>query len=251
VYQKLNTKSKQDEDNVTVLLEANKAKQTYQGKKKAIKDIQAEKDLINPEEAVARVAVQKAVEEQATKEKVQAEALTESEEAETLTVLNDTNDIVDEGEREEKVNEIINSQHEKYKVALDAAKVAAVDKTKTIEERNQLKADAAKEQKKMIAIKAEISKQIEKKEQAKDLAEKQAEEVEDSKNAVELNDEEKVEIYDEIKKITFVRPSTDVNKNIDNKKEAIKRAEKYAEEFQAEMFVQKDLMDIKTNKAKE
>jgi hypothetical protein len=70
-------------------------------------------------------------------------------------------------------------------------------------------------------------------------------------NEVELDATEKIEIYEDIRKITFTRPSVDPVKNIENKKEAIKRAEEFAGEFQAEMFKKKELIKVYEEKAKE
>jgi len=47
-YMKLNMQFKQDEDNVILLLETNKAKVNYDNKKKAVKEVQAEKDSMDP-----------------------------------------------------------------------------------------------------------------------------------------------------------------------------------------------------------
>jgi len=141
-------------------------------------------------------------------------------------------------------------QHEKYRAALELAKKAAVDRNKTKEQREKMKVDAAKEQKKFIAIKNEITKVEEKKEKAKELAEEQAQEEEDVENAVELEPKEKIEIYNDLKKITFTRPSTDPKINLQKKRDAIKKAEEYRAKIQARMFKQRELMKIYAEKAK-
>jgi len=108
------------------------------------------------------------------------------------------------------VAEVLQKQNDKYTEALEIAKEAAVDSTKTEEERTQLKLNAAKEQNKMISIQTEVTKEEENKEKAKVLAEELATKEEDKKFIVELEPEEKVEIYNEIRKITFVVPVEDV-----------------------------------------
>ena len=55
------------------------------------------------------------------------------------TIVGVANEIEDEEEREAKVAEVINVQHEKYKEALEVAKKAATDTTKTKEEKDNLK----------------------------------------------------------------------------------------------------------------
>jgi hypothetical protein len=112
-----------------------------------------------------------------------------------------------------------------------------------------LKDAAAKEQKKMITIKNEVTKQEEKKEKAKELADKQAIEEADKVNVVELEPTEKVELYNKIKKVTFVRPSTDPVKNIELKKEALKRANDLQNEVTNEMYLKKREMDLYKQRA--
>ena len=92
----------------------------------------------------------------------------------------------------------------------------------------------------MIAIKTEVTKQEEKKEKAAALAAEQAQEEEDKRSAVDLEPTEKVELYNQLRKVTFVRPSTDPVVNINLQKDAIKRAEEFAAEFQAQMFKEKE-----------
>lgn len=128
--------------------------------------------------------------------------------------MNVATDEVDEEVRTKKVAVLMKKQHDKYKVALDKAKKAAIDRNMTSQQKIQMKQDAAKEQKKMIALKNEVTKQEEKKVKAAELAEEQAIEEEDIVNAVPLEAEEKVKLYNDIKKITFVRPSKDPKINI-------------------------------------
>ena len=58
-FQKLNIQWRQDEDNVTLQLEVNTAKQRYQNMKKAVKDLQSDADEMNPEAAAARIQAEK------------------------------------------------------------------------------------------------------------------------------------------------------------------------------------------------
>jgi len=150
--------------------------------------------------------------------------------------LNEAISEEDEAKRAVKVAEVVQKQDEKYKAALSAAKKAAADSTKTAEEIRAKRDVATKELKKTAAIQAQIAKQEEKKEKAKQLAEAQAQEEEDRRNAVELDPTEKAELYSQIKKITFVRPSSDRVKNLEQKKTAVQRAEDYAARIQGEMF---------------
>jgi hypothetical protein len=138
--------------------------------------------------------------------------------------LNEATEEVDDAERTKKVAVLMKKQHEKYKKALDVAKKAAVDRNMTLDQKKEMKAVAAKEQKKMIALQKEVTKQEEKKVKAQELAEEQAQEEEDKRNAVPLEPEEKVKLYSQIRKVTFVRPSRDIKINIKQKREAITRA---------------------------
>ena len=72
-YMKLNMQFKQDEDNVILLLETNKAKVNYDNKKKAVKEVQAEKDSMDPAAAQERVAAVKIAEEQIKVQKEERE----------------------------------------------------------------------------------------------------------------------------------------------------------------------------------
>jgi hypothetical protein len=97
--------------------------------------------------------------------------------------------------------------------------------------------------KKTVAIQAQIAKQEEKKEKAKQLAEAQAQEEEDRRNAVELDPTEKAELYRQVSKITFVRPSSDQIKNIEQKKTAVGRAEDYAARLAGSMYRSREAME--------
>lgn len=82
------------------------------------------------------------------------------------------------------------------------------------------------------------------------MAEAQAQEEEDRRNAVELGQAEKAELYSQISKITFVRPSSDRIKNIEQKKQAVKRAGDYAARLQASMFRRREMMRLRAEQAR-
>ena len=98
-FQKLNTEWKKDEDNVSLQLEANKAKVLYQDKKKSIKEVQSSIDELNPAQAEARAAAEKVAKEKIAAEVAEAEKLPETDEADALTELNLANEEGDEHER--------------------------------------------------------------------------------------------------------------------------------------------------------
>ena len=93
-----------------------------------------------------------------------------------------------------------------------------------------------------MAIQTQIAKQEEKKEKAKQLAEAQAQEEEDRRNAVELSPTEKAELYRQVSKVTFVRPSSDPIKNIEQKKTAVNRAEEYAARLRGRMYRSREML---------
>lgn len=164
--------------------------------------------------------------------------------------MNEANQEVDEEKKVKKVAELMKKQHDKYKKALEAAKKAAVDKAITKEKRDELKLVAAREQKKMITIKNEITAKEDQKEKAAVQAKEQAYEEETKRNAIPLEQTEKVELYNEIKKITFIRPSKDAKELIKQKKDAIARAQEFYEKHQREMFKQRDVVKLYQEKAK-
>jgi Txe/YoeB family toxin of Txe-Axe toxin-antitoxin module len=66
-----------------------------------------------------------------------------------------------------------------------------------------------------------------------------------------LQAEEKVGIYNELKKITFIRPSKDIKIRLQQKKEAIERAKEWHTKIQRDMFKKKEQMKLLQQKAKE
>jgi hypothetical protein len=188
---------------------------------------------------------EKAAQEELRRRQEERDRLPEDEEAESLVELNEAISEADETKRAAKVAEVVQKQDGKYKVALSEAKKAAADRTKTAEEIQAKRDIATKELKKTVAIQAQIAKQEEKKEKAKQLAEAQAQEEEDRRNAVELSPTEKAELYGQISKITFVRPSSDRIKNIEQKKTAVSRAEDYAARLRGSMYRSREMMRVR------
>jgi hypothetical protein len=51
-----------------------------------------------------------------------------------------------------------------------------------------------------------------------------------------------------LKKVTFVRPSKDPKRNIEQKKEALRRAQEFATKYQQQMFKQREFMKMYAEK---
>jgi hypothetical protein len=51
-----------------------------------------------------------------------------------------------------------------------------------------------------------------------------------------------------LKKVTFVRPSKDPKRNIEQKKEALRRAQEFAKKYQQQMFKQREFMKMYAEK---
>lgn len=136
-------------------------------------------------------------------------------------------------------------QKAKFDAAVEKVKKMATDRTVTDTEQAIYKAKANMEQKKLMTLNAGVKQEEQKKVDAKNLQIKKEEEAYDKKNAITLNTNDKNKIFNDVKRISFVRPSTDKKENLNKKKEALKRTEEYAKKYRDEMLEMKAAMKYK------
>ena len=203
-YMKLNIKMKENDDDLDLKYEANRAKTKHTEAKKAVEVARVKLETAEPEKAAQRKAEIETKEKAAVKAREEAEKLPEDVE---VMVLQDLKQALETADGAKAAGELVKKQKASYDAAVALAKKTATDRTVSAEQRATLSAAANTEQKKLLALTTGVKQEEQRVFDATTLAKKKAEAVIDKANQVTLDTTAKSKIYTDLKKITFVASS--------------------------------------------
>jgi hypothetical protein len=169
VYMKLNIKMKENDDDLDLKYEANRAKTKHTEAKKAVEAARKKMETAEPEKAAQRKAKIVSEEKAAVKAREEAEKLPEDVE---IIILESLKEVLDTAGGAKAAGELVKKQKASYDAAVALAKKTATDRTVPAEQRAKLTAAANTEQKKLLALTTGVKQHEQRAFDAKALAKK-------------------------------------------------------------------------------